>query len=532
MAKEKIIIVDDEPDVLDLCKRVLETRGYHVTIVHDGHKVIDYAQKEHFDLLLTDIRMPNISGLEVAQIVKKFAPNIICVTMTGFSTMDTAIEALKLGIDEFVLKPFTPDELLTSISKALEKERLRKENFRLRSLIPLFELNKTLMGTVEVDKVLQQLLGIAQRETKADFACLYIFHEGQIVSHFCQDDDLAGQYQVVSREVAQYILENSRQMVLSKINGLLPQQSWLQQLEAQYLIATPLKSKEATLGALILTRTNSNFAVGDTDFLTVLTGQAGIALENARLFTKIQEAYAELKQLDHLKSEFINIAAHELRTPLAILTGYASMLEEDLEGSQHDYMTVISRNAFRLSTIIDDILKLHSLETGIVVLSQESVNLPEAVQEAIGDLSLWIEQKNLTVQVEIPADFPQMTADAPKLHLILINLLDNAVKFTPSGHQITLKAQTKAENALVTITNTGISVPPKELGKIFNRFYQVEKSLTREHGGIGLGLAIVKGMVGVCGGEIYAESIEGESTTFTFTLPLSNIHLKDQVLEI
>jgi signal transduction histidine kinase len=84
----------------------------------------------------------------------------------------------------------------------------------------------------------------------------------------------------------------------------------------------------------------------------------------------------------------------------------------------------------------------------------------------------------------------------------------------------------------VTITNTGISVPPKELNRIFNRFYQVEKSLTREHGGIGLGLAIVKGMVGVCGGEIFAESIEGESTTFTFTLPLSNIHLKDRVLEI
>jgi signal transduction histidine kinase/CheY-like chemotaxis protein len=534
MTKEKIIIVDDEPDVLDLCRRVLETRGFQVTTVHDGYKAIEYAQQEHFDLLLTDIRMPGISGLEVAQSVKQVSPDTICVTMTGFSSMDTAIEALKLDIDEFVLKPFTPDELLTSISKALEKERLRKENFRLRSLIPLFELNKTLMGVVEVDSVLRQLLEIAYRETKADFACLYMFSQGQISAHFCQTFDSPPEYYTVSQELAQIVFDNGRQIILNHKTAFASPQyrAWLKQLNAQYAIATPLKSKETSLGALILARTATNFALGDADFLAVLAGQAGIALDNARLFTQIQEAYEELKTLDHVKSEFINIAAHELRTPLAILTGYASMLEEDLQGVNRDYMSVISRNAFRLSSIIDDILRLHSLESGIVTLAQEPVNLLETVQEAIRDMSLWIEQKKLVVNVEISADFPQMIADPQKLNLILINLLDNAVKFTPPGNQIVLQARANGENVIVSLTNTGISVPQKELSRIFNRFYQIEKSLTREHGGIGLGLAVVKGMVGVCGGEIYAESIEGQSTTFTFTLPLDNSHLKDRVLEL
>ncbi|HXW01030.1 MAG TPA: response regulator, partial [Anaerolineae bacterium] len=320
MSSEKIIIVDDEIDVLDLCKRILEAKGYQVTTARDGHQVVEFAKKEHFDLLLTDIRMPGMSGLDVAQAVKQFAPNVICVTMTGFSTMDMAIEALKLGIDEFIMKPFSPDELSMTISKALDKERLRKENFRLRSLIPLFELNKTLLGTVEVEEVLRQLLDISRAETKADLAKIYTFEQGEIVAHFeSEADNGASQQQEASNQLAQLIFQSSQQLILQLQNADPQHDALRDQLQAQFVIATPLKSKESNLGALILARSQSNFAAGDANFLSVLAGQASIALENAHLFTEIQKAYEELKMLDHMKSEFINIAAHELRTPLAIL---------------------------------------------------------------------------------------------------------------------------------------------------------------------------------------------------------------------
>ncbi len=535
MSSEKIIIVDDEIDVLDLCKRILEAKGYQVTAARDGYQVVEFAKKEHFDLLLTDIRMPGMSGLEVAQAVKQFAPNVICVTMTGFSTMDMAIEALKLGIDEFIMKPFSPDELGMAISKALDKERLRKENFRLRSLIPLFELNKTLLGTVEVEEVLRQLFDISKTETKADLARIYTFEQGEIVSHFeaeANNEEIQKQREA-SNQLAKLIFESSQQLSLNLKNADPQQRALLDQLKAQFVIASPLKSKESNLGALILARTQNDFAAGDANFLSVLAGQASIALENAHLFTEIQEAYEELKMLDHMKSEFINIAAHELRTPLAILMGYASMLEEDLQGTQKDYMTTIMRNSLRLTALIDDMLSLQSLESGIISISKDPLNLPEAVQDAIGDLSLWAEQKNLTIEVDIPADFPPMIADRQKFDLILVNLINNAVKFTPVGGHITLQARVTGKNTTtISITNTGISIPKKELGRIFDRFYQVEQSLTREHGGIGLGLSIAKGMVLVCGGEIYAESEEGQSTTFIFTLPLNNSHLKERLLKI
>lgn len=530
MSNEKIIIVDDEPDVLDLCKRILDVKGYQIKTAHSGQEVIDLAQQEHFDLLLTDIRMPGMSGLEVAQAVKQFSPYIICVTMTGFSTMDMAIEALKLGVDEFVLKPFSPQELSATVAKALEKERLRKENFRLRSLIPLFELNKTLMGTVEVEELLQHLLSIAQAETKADLARIYTIEQGNLVSHLtaAQEAVTTPEQQQASSQLAQLSLTTNRQVNLNLQNASLEQINILEKLNAQDVIITPLKSKEAILGILVLGRSDSSFAPSDNDFLSVLVSQAGIALENAKLFAEIQGAYQELKKLDHMKSEFINIAAHELRTPLAILMGYANMLEEDLEGTQKDYVEMITRNALRLSSLIDDMLHLQSLEYGTISLSQDPVNLSAVVQATINDLALWVEEKNLNIQLDIPADFPQMVLDRQKFDLIIINLFNNAIKFTPARGQITFSAKVSGNYALMAIQNTGISIPQDKLERVFDRFYQVESSLTREHGGIGLGLAIVKGMVEVCGGEIRAESEEGVSTTFVFTLPLDNREFKSR----
>jgi signal transduction histidine kinase/ActR/RegA family two-component response regulator len=535
MGSEKIIIVDDEIDVLDLCKRILETKGYQVTTARNGQEVVEFAKKEHFDLLLTDIRMPGMSGLEVAQAIKQFASDVICVTMTGYSTMDMAIEALKLGIDDFIMKPFSPDELGMAISKALDKERLRKENFRLRSLIPLFELNKTLLGTIEVEEVLRQLVDIAKTEIKADFARIYTFDAGEFVAHFePEDQDEADVNQTLaSCQLAKFVFEEGQQLLLSAQSADEQQRVLLEQLAIEFAIATPLKSKKTNLGALILARSQNEFAASDGNFLSVLAGQASIALENAHLFKEIQEAYEELKMLDHMKSEFINIAAHELRTPLAILMGYASMLEDDLQGVQRDYMATIMRNSLRLTHLIDDMLSLQSLETGRITLAKDPLNLPEAVQAAIDDLALWAEQKNLIIEVDIPPDFPQMIADRQKFDLIIVNLLNNAVKFTPADGHIFFKARVTPENmATISVTNTGVSIPKKELSRVFDRFYQVEKSLTREHGGIGLGLSIARGMVNACGGEIYADSEEGQSTTFSFTLPLNNSHLKERTLKI
>jgi len=528
MAKEKILIVDDEVDVLDLCKRILLSQGYRVQSAHNGFEAIDIAKNNQFDLLLTDIKMPGMSGLEIAQELKGIDPNMICVTMTGFSTMDMAINALKLGIDEFILKPFTPKELNAAISKALEKERLRKENFRLRSLIPLFELNKTLLSTVDEASLLNRVLEIGQQETRATIACIYLESTDHIT--YSTTDTINEAQQRVGLELARLICDNHEPAALTLTAETPKYQALLSQLQMTSVVVVPLKSQNSYLGVLILGREDGDFAPSDSEFLTVLCGQAAIGLQNARLFAETQQAYQQLQILDHMKSEFINIAAHELRTPLAILMGYATVLEEDTEGSQLAYISNISRNAMRLRALIDDMLNLQYLESGIPTLARDKVNLHNVIDEITRDVALLVEKKNLNIQLEIPADFPEMLIDRQKLNLILINLFHNAVKFTPANGKITLRAHANDTQMTVALHNTGSVIPKAKLNQIFDRFYQIEASLTREHGGAGLGLSIVRGMVEVCGGKIRVESSEEAGTTFSFNLPLDNTNVEKRRL--
>lgn len=523
MAQESILIVDDEPDVLELCQRVLATEGYRVEAVQTGYEAVERIRQKSFDLMLTDIKMPGMDGLTTARAVKEIDPGIICVTMTGYSTMDTAIEALKLGVDEFVIKPFAPAELSMSIAKALEKERLHKENIRLRSLIPLFEFNKTLLSTMKVDALLHHVLQLAQKETQADVGILFLSDGGEISEH-PHPSSLANEKQTRSRrlELASWIMEHQQYLALSRGEPGQPQfQDLLEALGIEFLVGLPLVAKEGqSLGALVLGKKSEPFASGDSEFLQVMGGQAAIAIENAHLFQKIQQAYDELKKLDHLKSEFVNIAAHELRTPLAILLGYASVMAEEASEADRSRLDIIISNAMRLGALIDDMLNLSYLERGQARLEIEEVVLRDVIQEAILDNKNMAQEKSLLIEVDIPADFPPLLTDRQKLDLILMNLLSNAIKYTPEGGNISVKARLSEGKAVIAVSDSGIGIPPEERDRIFDRFYQVENSLTRQHGGIGLGLALVKSLVELCQGRIWVESEVGKGSTFSFELPL------------
>ncbi|MEW5961452.1 MAG: GAF domain-containing sensor histidine kinase, partial [Chloroflexota bacterium] len=337
----------------------------------------------------------------------------------------------------------------------------------------------------------------------------------------------------ICHKLAQRTFNNGQQLILN--TELLPNGEYSEVFEAlknQAVLATPLKSQNSNLGVLILVRKRHDFTTSDSEFLAVLAGQASIGLENAHLFAQIQEAYEELRMLDHMKSEFINIAAHELRTPLAILMGYGTLLEDELSGAQQEYVINIMRNAMRLRSLIDDMLDLQYLESGVASLTRDRLNLRQVLAEITQDMSLIIKEKELDVQTQIPDDFPILIIDSQKLDLIIMNLMHNAIKFTPKGGRVTFAAHVEGDRAVMSVSDTGIGIPADKLNRIFERFYQVQQSLTREYGGIGLGLAITKGMVEVCGGEIHVNSTEGAGTVFTFSLPLDNSLLEARPLKL
>ncbi len=530
MADEHILIADDEPDVRDLAEHVLRGEGYTVRVAEDGTEALEIARTECFHVLLTDMKMPGMGGLEAFRAIRKIDPDIIGVGMTGYGTMEMAIEALKLDFVEFIVKPFTPTDLVQAVNRALMQERLRRENVRLKALIPLFEISRSFMTNIDLDLLLHKILDTAVTETGATAGVLlqYDPDEGYLTVAASQGPVQSPEsYFVALDNISEDPALASAGTVLWHASGgplpafcrnLIPSD-----LKLDSILWHPLQIQEQFNGFLILFNESetSLFSAGDQELIAVLAGQAAAAIENARLFAKMEDAYQELAKVDHQKSEFINIVSHELRTPLALVLGYSNFLDEFLpEGEPKEYLNVVTQNALRLRTIVDDMMNLRYLDRREATLNVDHVALRDVIETAAMAFAPLAEDKRQQLSTAISDDLQEIEADQQKLELILGNLLSNAIKFTPEGGQIRVSASS-GEGAEVTIkvqdSGVGLSLPDRE--RIFDRFYQVEDSLTRRHGGLGLGLSIVRGLVELHGGRIWVESTPGQGSTFCFTIP-------------
>jgi signal transduction histidine kinase/DNA-binding response OmpR family regulator len=243
---------------------------------------------------------------------------------------------------------------------------------------------------------------------------------------------------------------------------------------------------------------------------------------------KLAAANDELKELDRVKSDLLANVSHELRTPLTAIKGYTDYLLDGKLGpvteKQERGLVVVQRNLDRLSKSINALLDFSRMELGRITLNVQPFNLAQVVEALHTTLRSELEKKKITFTSHVPADLPPVVADRDKLSQVLENLAINALKFTPEGGRITVRASARGGSdrpvAEIAVLDTGIGIPEGQLGKIFHRFHQVDGSTTRRFGGVGLGLAIVKSILDAHGAAIEVESEIGRGTVFRFTLPL------------
>jgi two-component system phosphate regulon sensor histidine kinase PhoR len=229
----------------------------------------------------------------------------------------------------------------------------------------------------------------------------------------------------------------------------------------------------------------------------------------------------ELRRLEQVRTEFVANVSHELRTPLTAIHGSIETLLEgalDDPGAARRFLAMVHRHTERLGRLLDDLTDLSNIELGRVVLRPAAVDLREAVDAVVTIVAA--RRGGVTLDNAVPADLPPARADRDRLAQILLNLVDNAMKYTPAGGRVVVTAARRPEGDLeVAVRDTGVGIPAADLPRITERFYRVDKARSRALGGTGLGLAIVKHLVAAHGGDLTIESQVAVGTTVRFTLP-------------
>jgi two-component system phosphate regulon sensor histidine kinase PhoR len=300
-------------------------------------------------------------------------------------------------------------------------------------------------------------------------------------------------------------------------------------------ILTPFGSGPEVFGIAVAQRSRPGrqWTAAEIDAFESIAADIGRGLNHARLYEKENHLVAELKSLDRAKSDFLATVSHELRTPLTSIAGHVEMLREQDAGpvtaEQYRMLETVDRNATRLRNLIEDVLTLSKIESGAFKTVPQPVDLAELITAAMEALHPAAAGKQVTLTSPGPGDGLIVDGDASQLDRVLINLISNAVKFTPSGGAVCLTADRAGDVAAVSVRDTGIGIPERDKKDLFTRFFRASNAVEQAVPGTGLGLTIVRTIIFNHGGEIEIQSQEGQGTTVTLHIPLAAA--PDQALE-
>lgn len=288
--------------------------------------------------------------------------------------------------------------------------------------------------------------------------------------------------------------------------------------------ALPLRLGQHILGVLDVQSTDQDgFDQDDVSVLQNVANQVAIALENARAYAVERQAAEQLRELDRSKRRFLANMSHELRTPLTNIIGFARLMLKGADGplteQQHSDLQIIYHNGQHLLGLVNDLLDVSHIEAGLMELEFREVNLADLIRSVMATASALVRDKDIALREEIAPDLPTIRADPARIRQVLLRLLTNAAKFTQQG-VISVRAQPTDGQVLVSVSDTGMGIPPEDRERIFQRFEQGTLEDGRRPNGAGLGLALSKEFVEMHGGQIWVESEVGKGSTFTFTLPV------------
>jgi len=490
----QILVLDDEPGIRRGCQRVLSAEGHQVWTAASVEEALQ-IMRTHPELAvaLVDLRMPGgppempeMGGMAFLSAAQAEAPLLVCNVITAYATIETAIEATRRGAYDILPKPFTADELLRVVQKALQHHRLLREHQRLqaereRRLLELATEQSRLRGIINcmADAVL--VCNAADELVLYNPAALRLLRG---VQPGREAHPLAEV--LASRELLELIYEGRTT------------QGWL--------------SRE------ILLEEGPPPAWGLANVTPVTEAKSGAFLGTVTVVRDI----TELHQIEQIKAQFVNMVAHELRAPLAAIDGYLAVLHEGLVPSEEKRKEMIARSRQRLQALLElvnDLLAVARMEAKTVQRQIQPQSLPQILEEAVELLQPMAQQAEVTLELEASSELPTVEADREELLRLFTNLISNGIKYNRPGGKVRIAAAAEGPYVRVAVADTGIGISPENIPYLFSEFFREKRRETARVTGTGLGLSIVKRIVDFYHGRVEVQSQVGEGTTFTVWLP-------------
>lgn len=398
----------------------------------------------------------------------------------------------------------------------------------------LLDISRLLNQAIELEPFLQTIANYACELTLSEGGSVFLFEQETgllkfVASPRSQSEKLKRVRVPVEKSVAGRAYTQNQPVIVQNAENeplVYKDVDHILQYETRSILAVPIRYGDETLGVLEAVNKfgDAHYTNEDVSSLETLAVYAGIALFNTALMEETVYATQDAEELDKKKNDFIAITSHELRTPLGLILGHASVLQEIVEDKQvGKQLEVIVRSANRLREIIEALTNFDFQQTGKARIRRSTVSIASLVNDVAQSFQAAARAKHITMTIDLPDDPLNMQADAEKLAIALGNLVENALAFTDEGGRVRLHAEKLPGYIKLSVTDTGIGIPSKDLHRVFERFYQVESHYTRRHGGMGLGLSVAKVMVEMHGGQIWAESVEGRGSNFAFLLPVGNV---------
>lgn len=490
LERTTVLVIDDEQVLRDGAERILSRMDCNVLKAARGEEGLELLEQNDVSIVLLDMKMPGLDGMEVLKRIVDMERNIQVIVITGYATVETAIEAMKQGAYDFIPKPYEPDQLRIVVNRAREKQQLRQEaekseQERKRTLADL-HTEKSRIHTI-IDYLPN---GVMVTDSNGNVV---------LINTAFRDLLRLSQETVPGKPVSEYITDAGLCRLVLEIS------------HGKHIDFDDIPTYELELP--------------DDRFL-LARGRPVLGERRECLGAVVNLVdITAMKALDKMKSEFVAKVSHELRSPLSTIHEQLAMVLSDMvdETSPQD-VNILSRAKEKtqgLISTIGDLLDLSRIEAGFVAKESKPVKLHELLKNIVDFLDARANSKSQQLKLTVSEEaMPEIVADPLALESVFGNLITNAINYTQEGGNIAVSLDMTGMNFRVIVKDNGFGIPAKYIDKIFDRFYRVKNEKTRYITGTGLGLPIVKGIIDSMGGYIDVESEYGKGTAFTVILPM------------